>query len=156
MKEEALFGIFAILIIGSMFSIVSAEMLVSDAGVEYESKILDEFAKLEGTNETFVDLIIYIKDMSEVENLILTFSKDEIGRVINRNISNRIAIEMNEEAFFKLIQDEQVESVYYNAPIHAIDSEYKLPNFLIAGLMVLIALFIYLIIIKNRKTKNER
>ena len=64
----------------------------------YDPQVLDEFAKLEGTNETFVDLIIYIKDMSEVENLILTFSKDEIGRVINRNISNRIAIEMNERS----------------------------------------------------------
>ena len=94
---------------------------------KYELRVLYELAELNylELNQTsgFVDLIIYLKDISQAESLISNFSENEIGRVINRNISNRITAQMTEEAFFKLIQDERVESVYYNAPVQVLLEE---------------------------------
>jgi len=99
-------------------NLVSAEMLVSEAGVEYEDRILEEFAKLEGTNETFVPLIIELKDFSKANDLLSIFSNGEIKDVAIRDLSNRIGVDLTEEAFFKLIQDNRVEGVYYDYPLY--------------------------------------
>src|SRR3989344_6573614 len=116
-KQKILFVLLVFLIL--LINFVYAEILLSDGGVKYENRILQEFDKTSG----FVDLIIYLKDISQAESLISNFSENEIGRVINRNISNRITAQMTEEAFFKLIQDERVESVYYNAPVQVLLEE---------------------------------
>jgi len=88
---------------------------------KYESRILDEFAKIEGTNESFVRAIIRLKNSSYVDGFISEFPDEEFRNIIHREVSlsssNRFGAEITEEAFFKLIQDERVESVYYNAPI---------------------------------------
>ncbi|MCW8966830.1 MAG: hypothetical protein OQK82_09135, partial [Candidatus Pacearchaeota archaeon] len=47
----------------------------------------------------------------------------EVGRVVNRDISNKITVEITEEVFFELLQDERVDRVYYNAPIELILEE---------------------------------
>lgn len=114
MKRGVLVGL---IVLGLFFvNFVSAKDLFSTSGVQYEEGILNEFNKLEGT-EKFIDLIVYLKNISNADALISSFSSDEIGRVVNRHLSNMISIEMTEEAFLKLIQDDRIESVYYNAPV---------------------------------------
>ena len=84
---------------------------------KYESDLLKRFAynkELEGDS---IGVIIYLKDSSEISNLISDFSDEEMKNVINRDTSNRIAADISEDAFFKLIEDERVDRMYYNRPI---------------------------------------
>jgi len=147
-KQKILFVLLVFLIL--LINFVYAEILLSDGGVKYENRILQEFDKTSG----FVDLIIYLKDISQAESLISNFSENEIGRVINRNISNRITAQMTEEAFFKLIQDERVESVYYNAPVQTLDRSAKNSKpLLVVGLIIFLIIVLFLIIHRKRISK---
>ena len=57
---------------------VNAETLISDAGVEYDSKILDVL-----DNNAFVPIIIELNEFSDAEarNLLSIFDEDEIKNV---------------------------------------------------------------------------
>jgi hypothetical protein len=141
-----------------LINLINAEMLVSNASVQYEPRILDEFNKLSGTNEKFVDLIIYLKNSSDADSLISNFSSDKIGRVINRHLSNMIGIQMTKGAFLKLIQDTRVESVYYNAPVDLLEGNVKenSSKIIFVSLFILIILIFIIIYLVKQKRKNAK
>jgi hypothetical protein len=114
-----LFGLLMSIIIVSMVFIVSAEMLVSDAGVGYDSEIIDRFNQ----NLTSVNIFFKLKNMSEANDLLSTFSKNEFGNIIRRPDSSRIGGEITRQGFDKLISDSRVEVVYYNIPVYATENE---------------------------------
>jgi len=120
MKKEMIISIAIVLIIVNTTSLISGvEMLTSNAGVQYEDSIIKEFEGLRETNQTFVKIIIDLKNISEVEDIFSAFSKDEIGYIKESSISSRISARITEQGFNKLIKDERVDKIYYNAPIHA-------------------------------------
>jgi len=155
------FVLFCLVLSILLINNVNAETLISDAGVEYDEKILEEFAKLEGTNETFVPLIIHLTNLSEAESLISMFEEDEFRGYINHNLSFRstesFGVDMTEEAFFKLIQDERVTKVYYNGLYHAYggdNSNIKLKLLIgIVILLIIIVLIILLLKLRKRRLK---
>ena len=127
---------------------VYAQMSQSNVGVDYEDRILEEFE----ANE-YVGVIIYLKDSSEISNLISDFSDEEMKNVINRDTSNRIAADISEDAFFKLIEDERVDRMYYNRPIYALNKENSL-YFLIGMVLALIILILIYILFKISKKRR--
>src|SRR3989344_7594425 len=104
--------IFTVFLINNINNI-SAEMLVSEVGVQYDSKILEKFE-----SNTFANVIIILEESVDIDNFVTEFSNDEFKDVINRNIpnksSNRFGAKISEDAFFKLLQDERVENIEYN------------------------------------------
>jgi len=152
-----------IMLIGIMqVNLISAETLVSDVGVEYESEILEEFNKMRNdeTNQTFVKLIIYLKDISEAENLISNFNEAEVKNFLNRKTSSRIAVEMTEEGFYKLIQDDRVEKVYYDFPFYALEKNEFLNQIrfvYIGGVWaIIITAWIILVYILAKKIRRKK
>ena len=59
----------------------------------------------------------------------MAFSEDELTQVVIRDVPNKstqsFGAKITEDAFFKLIEDERVEKVYYNALIRLIDSPWR-------------------------------
>jgi len=159
-KQIYLFSIIIVLLVIIQFGFVSAEMLVSDAGVEYEERILEEFSKLEGTNETFVKVIIHLENLSEADNLVSDFSKDELKNVINRDIPNRssqsFGATISQDGFFKLLKDGRVTKVYYNAPIKLIDRPWQSKSFKISLILAVILIVLIFILIKIYKKSKKR
>src|SRR3989344_2247991 len=104
-KKQIYLIIFVTIFFGSL---VSAEILVSDRGVEYDSVILDKFQY-----QLYVEVIIHLENLSYLEELISEFSEDELRDVIYRDIPNRssqsFGAEITESAFFKLLKDDRVE-----------------------------------------------
>lgn len=150
--------IFSLIFSIFLISFVNAEMLTSNAGVQYDSRILDEFEKIktnETINETFVKIIILLKDKSEADNLLSNFSKDELKDIINRQISDSIGVKVTEEGLYKLLQDERIEKVYFNIPISALQENKKISSLLIFILVLLslLSLVLYLIIRKLKRKK---
>jgi subtilisin family serine protease len=96
---------------------IQAKDLVSESGVIYSDRILEQFDKIRGTNETFVDVIIHPKDVSYKEKIISDLSSREVGRIVNRDISEFFSAKITEEVFFELLEDDRIKSIYYNAPI---------------------------------------
>jgi hypothetical protein len=117
MKKQVFILVFLFLGL-SLINFVQAEMLTSDAGVQYEDRILEEFNKLEGTNETFVEIIVYLRDTSQTDDVLSAFSSNELKDIINRRVSDRIGVKITEEGFFKLIQDGRVDKVYFSRKGH--------------------------------------
>ncbi len=117
----------AILIVIILFSqFINAEsytdsgMKIDKSNLKYEQRILDEFNKLaknETNNETFIKVLFYLEDSSRADSLISSFSKEEFQLETHRNNSNSISALITEETFFKLIQDENVKSIYYDFPV---------------------------------------
>ena len=148
-------------------NIASSEMWVSDAGVKYEQRILDEFNNSNNTmiinetaNETWVSVIIYLKDKSEINNLISAFSDEEIRNILDRSISpNKISFEITRKGFDKLIEDGKVDKVYYNAPVYAFLDENNFTNFknlyVYIPLILLILIILGLIIYKSKNRKKR-
>jgi len=118
-KKQIYLIIFVTIFFGSL---VSAEILVSDRGVEYDSVILDKFQY-----QLYVEVIIHLENLSYLEELISEFSEDELRDVIYRDIPNRssqsFGAEITESAFFKLLKDDRVEKIYYNWPVDALLEE---------------------------------
>lgn len=109
---------FLIEIIFLLVNVISAELLISSEGVQYEDRILEEFNRLEGTNETFIEVIIYLRDTSQTDDVLSAFSSNELKDIINRRVSDRIGVKITEEGFFKLIQDGRVDKVYFSRKGH--------------------------------------
>jgi hypothetical protein len=143
-----------LLIIFSMFSFISAEMLVSDAGVEYEQRILDEFAK---SDESFINIIIQLKDPSETDNLISDFSEDEIRKTFRFSTSDDVSAEISESGFEKLIEDGRVDKIYFNRPL-TINEPKNNPDKGLLVILSILGLFILfiLIIYSIKKLKNKK
>jgi len=153
-------GMFVLSVI-MLIGVVNAEMLVSGAGVEYEEKILEEFAKLEGTNETFVKIIIELENASEENNLISPFLEEEVRNIINRPISpGRIGVEITEEGFYRLIEDERVKSIYFNRPLYyeSEENNFKSNGFFIGITSILSLLVLYslikVLVVDKKKDKT--
>ncbi len=154
MKDKIMFGLMMVLVVVSLFGVVSAEMLVSDAGVEYDSRILEEFAKLEGTDGTFVQIIIQLKDFSDAENLLSIFNESEIKDIAIRNLTKKMGVGLTKEGFDKLISDSRVEAVYYDAPMYFLDGESSAKEiFIILSILIIVILIVLILyfIIKKRK-----
>jgi len=164
-KKYLIFGMLLTLVVVHILSFVHAEMLISDSGVKYEQKILDEFAKLENnneTNQTFVHVLIYLKDSLDADTLISSFSENEIKDITGLNdISpTRFSIKITKEGFDKLINDSRVEKIYYEVPIRAHDPKNKtkitlwlLFIFILITLLIVFYTIIRKIIIKNKKKR---
>ena len=114
MNKRLLFFVFILCIF--LVPNVNAEMLVSDAGVEYEPTILEKYGNLEGS-EKYVSLNVKLKDYSEADSIFSEFSDEEIKNLIISYSSEidkySISVEMTEEAFLKLIGNEKVSKVFY-------------------------------------------
>ena len=112
MKKIILVCFFVISIF--LINLVNAEILVSEAGVEYESRILDVL-----NNNTFVPIIIELNEFSDAEarDLLSMFDEENIKDIAIHNLTNSIGVDMTEDAFFELIQDERVDKVYYDIPM---------------------------------------
>ena len=150
--------IFMLILSSLLINFVSANMLVSDSGVRYESRILEEFDKLkmnETVNETFIKVIIYLKNISEVNDLISNFSERELRNIINRQIPNksseRIGAEVTEEGFYKLIQDDRIDKIYYNFPVYPTEKSSFELRWLLLLLIIIILVIIFYIFLKNKK-----
>jgi len=152
-----MFMLLIVLIFINLLSFVNAKMLVSDVGVEYEDRILEEFAKLDGTNETFIKIIIYLKNTSEADEILSAFSSNELKDIINRQISDRISVKITEPGFYKLIQDDRVDKVYFARKGYFLNDKVSM-NFLLIGTILIIILLIilfYLIFLKSKKRTNK-
>lgn len=79
-----------------------------------DSKILDEFNR----NQTWVRVIIDLKDNSETDNFFSNFSGNELRNTITSSISPRIDAGITKKGFDKLIKDPRVGAIYLNAPVH--------------------------------------
>jgi len=127
--------IFCIFLIGFVSSV---EMITSSAGVQYGDSILKEFEKAKinqsindnETNQTFVHVLIDLKDGSEADALISSFSEEEFKIVSYYNGSSSVGVLITKEAFNKLINDSRVEKVYYEVSIHAFDREKLLQDYI--------------------------
>jgi len=154
-KNKEIISIGLLIIILLSLNFVFAEMLTSDAGVEYESRILDEFVKLEGTDETFIPVIIELKDFSKANDLLSIFSADEIQDVAIRDLSKMIGIDLTEEAFFKLLKDDRVNKVSYDYPMYLSDEDSSIEKILIfiliLGVFILFGTILFFIIKKVTK-----
>jgi subtilisin family serine protease len=123
MKKQVFILLFLFLGL-SLMNFVQAEMLTSDAGVRYEDRILEEFNRLNNTEEKFIEVVIDLKDSSDKNSVLSLFSEEELKDVIILQASpDIVGVEISEEGFFKLIQNNRVESVSYNPPVHATLSE---------------------------------
>jgi hypothetical protein len=157
MKKQIIFGFFLILVIVNMFGIVRSEMLISSANVSYDSTIIDEFNRIKGggENETFVQLLVYLKNGSEAEDIISNFNGSEISKFLHRENSDTIVVKMTEEGFYKLIQDNRVDKVYYDFPIHAFLNENVSLNqiylVIFIALLILCGIILYIIRKKHKK-----
>jgi|SRR3989344_4910658 len=132
---------------------VNAETLISDAGVEYDSKILDVL-----DNNAFVPIIIELNEFSDAEarNLLSIFDEDEIKNVAIRNLSQGIGIDLTEEAFFKLIQDERVSKIYYDTPLYLSSKDYITIDFVKKVSIILTIIIIALIVSFLTKKKKRK
>ena len=149
---------------------------VSDAGVEYDFEILDYFnnqtlveelisrplrshaTSLEIIdNETWVSVIIDLKDFSEADNVLSIFSEEEIKDITIRNLSKGIGVDLTEEAFFKLVNDERVDKIYYSHPIYLLKGRELDKNlFIILSLLGIFILFILIIYFIIKKLKSKK
>lgn len=160
MESRKIVLFLGIFILGMMFiGFVNAEGLVSESGVIYSERILEQFDNIQGTNENFVDVMIYPKDVSYKEEIISDLSDKNVGRIVNRNISNKITVKVTEDVFFELLEDERIEKISYNAPIKLVSSPWQKRSFKISltfGIIFFILLIILVfILIKLRRNKNE-
>ncbi len=157
MKKGIPISLGIIFLVISIIVIVDAEMLTSSANVSYDSAILDEFNKLaknETNNETFIKVLFYLEDSSRADSLISSFSKEEFQLETHRNNSNSISALITEETFFKLIQDENVKSIYYDFPVQQFEKN-GLLNYLYGGWAIIIIIWIILIYFLARKMKGR-
>ena len=163
MRKKVLFGFLVVLVIISMFGFVSAEMLISESGIEYEQRILDEFTKLEmneSISETWIKIFFRLKDASDKENVLSQFSEEEIKDIISHDISPEVvALKTTKEGFEKLIQDTKIKEVYYNAPVYAYNNEDKFMRlnnpYICWGIILIFLIILILIILKLKKKKRK-
>lgn len=125
----------------------------SNVGVEYEKRILNEFDKLQGTNETFVEVIFYLKNTSQINDVLSDFSSNEIKDVINKEISDIISAKITEAGFYKLIQDSRVDRVYFSRKGYFLENNNWLWIVVIVGVAVLMLAGIFFYLKRKKKIK---
>jgi len=161
MKKQIIFGVLVVLIIVSMIGVISAEMLTSDVGVEYESEILREFNK---TNQTLVGVFFELKDMSEADNLFSDLTESDFEFV--RKSSKRIIGKVTKKGFDKLINDERIKVIYFSESVYATndknetqieenisnkeEKEFEI-NLWLIGIFILVALLIIYLIFHKKE-----
>jgi len=164
--------VLAVVLFGSF---VSAEMLVSEVGVEYDNEIEEYFnsqalveeliSQRPGSqansleiinNEIYVKVLIYLKDSSEADDLLLIFSENEIKNMVHRDSSLSISVKITKEGFDKLVQDKRVDRVYYNFPVRAFEEKEPLDFIRLVVYLAILLLFILIFyaIIKKIIKKN--
>jgi len=89
----------------------SNELLISNKGVKYEKRVLDEFDKTKWTN-----IIVDVKETSKINDLISNFNEEEFKDIIYREISPTIiGVTTTKSGFDKLINDEKVEMIHLSS-----------------------------------------
>jgi hypothetical protein len=139
-----------------LIPLISAEMLVSDAGVQYEQKIFNFFnnqtlvqqeisnplrpqgGSLEIVdNETYVRVIINLKNVSDIDNLLSDLPQDKFKNLINRNLSYnsypKISVEITKEIFDSLIQDNRIDKIYYDEQAYLQKNNFNFNTFFICS-----------------------
>ncbi len=150
MRNKIIFGVLMVLVVVSVLGIIRAEMLVSDAGVEYDDEILEEL-----NNSNWVAVLIDLKDISEMDNVFSNFSVNEIRDLYKSPYSSRIDAEITEEGFEKLINDSRVTEIYFNAPVSGGDNGSGRRNrkkyyWLFLLMIIPLAIILYIIIRRNK------
>src|SRR3989338_1322252 len=128
-----------ILVVGGILSFVSAEMLVSDTGVEYDSELIEQFLV-----SKWVHVTIDVKDFSNItiskeDSVAVQTTKDSQRWDIYRNTSQSVLSILSEnefqlkrksewgrsfsgnitkEGFEKLLKDDRVKKIYAEKEIH--------------------------------------
>jgi parallel beta-helix repeat protein len=102
--------------------IASAEPVVELPYIDQE--IYEQFGESE-----WIKIIIDPRDMSEFENIFSVFPENELRNVKKWPYSPRVDAEITEQGFNKLVNDSRIESIYFNAPVHAtLDDSVELIN----------------------------
>jgi len=125
---------------------------ISSQEIDIDPKISRSFG-----NQTWVRIIINLRDGSETDNFIAIFSGTEF-KLINKS-SNQISAEITEKGFFTVIQDGRVGKVYLDVLSEVIKEDEKerkteiregsLRVYIIIGLVVFV-IFLYLVIKKKK------
>ncbi|MGD9276058.1 MAG: hypothetical protein PVJ67_02705 [Candidatus Pacearchaeota archaeon] len=154
-RGNLVIGIFFISLF--LFNFISAEMLTSDAGVEYDSAIVEQF----DSGQEFVNVMIDFTNFSDIDSLISDFSEGELKNLLNRNypytITPSIAATVSEETFFRLLQDKRVDKIYPNGIVRFDDPiPHKFPlSYLIVIVFSLIMVFIVLFLLINKRLRKK-
>jgi len=98
-------------------SFVSAEMLTSDAGVSYDSQIIDKF----NNGSEWVDVFFRLNNESEVDN-VLSISFENDFRLDNK-AQGIISGAITKEGFEKLKNDSRIKNIYPNVEVEAAENE---------------------------------
>lgn len=119
-KREVLvicFVVFFLLIIISSLQVVSAELLVSDVGVEYESDILDV---LDSSEWVGVIVNIPFSNLSLLNSILsnLTDSEFKLKKILLGD--DAFAGNITREGFNKLINNSNIRTIYLNRIAHVI------------------------------------
>jgi len=133
---------------------------------KYEPRILEEFAKLKypeenqtETNETFIRIVIYLKDTSQTDDVLSNFSSNELKDIINRQISDRIGVKITEAGFYKLIQDDRVDKVYFARKGYFLNDKtnttFLLLLFGIILIVILLIILFYWLFLRLNKKVNK-
>ncbi len=149
------------------------DVLISDAGVEYDSKITEYFNDQtlveqiileEGddspylgiiNNDIWIRVVINLKDISYKDSLFFTFSDKEIREIHKSEISEKITAKITKEGFDKLIQDEGVELVKLPMRGYFVEEDNFQFNelYIYLGIILIILIIIIYYLIKKRKFK---
>ena len=96
----------------------------------YDEKVLKELAKkkyslengsiIENEGEIFIDLLIYVNNGSNVEEMINELDSSKFRNFVYRKEldKNRFSLEVKEDLFFKLIKDDKIERAYSNSKFY--------------------------------------
>lgn len=117
MKKQIVFGaIFCLFLI----SFVYAEALISDAGVEYESDIVDD---LNGSEWVEVIIETYSKNKTILEGMLFSLTKDEFKLEEIFLESEGLVGNITKKGFDKLINNSDVKLIYLNRIAHILGNE---------------------------------
>ena len=109
MRDKILFSFATFLIFFSMLNMVSAEILTSSANVGYDSRILDAFDE----GEISVNVIIYLKDTSKIDELTTNLSSSEFKFI--SKYPDIVAAEITQSGFDKLLNNSNVNEIHFNS-----------------------------------------
>jgi len=117
MKERILIGLFVVLMVFGMVNLTGAELLVSDAGVEYESDVLEV---LNITKWASVTIKIQLKDEIKREEIISKLTKNEFE--LNQKFVSKDGFNGNitQEGFNRLVNNEDIRSIFLSRVGHVI------------------------------------
>ena len=133
MRNKILFSLIMVLVVVSMFGIVSSEMLVSDVGVEYDSEIVDALDNSE-LAEVMVELSF--SNLSLINSLLSNFTEEEfkLKRILRGD--DAFVGNITKEGLNKLINNPNVEFVFLSKilQVHPAQNEVEIEQDVLVAL----------------------